>query len=285
MLYFFAPLFYRQTVELHELRREVVGLIEQFGYDKYIDERRGLRGAVSRLFKEMKVECERIKFKEPLDRLGHFRVQVLFVPSAPSLMKLGELQHELNELHDAIDAGLFHRRFYVLEPGEEKFFYDESLRPLPELFGPKVKKSFKSTHNDVIEAGNCYAVGRYTACVFHCMRILEKGLHAFVRHLNTKHNAAINFGKKVEEEQWGRIIDEIQLAVENPKRLKRLNPLPTKDQMRFYSAAAKEFEYFKDAWRNDVSHSRSFYDRPSAQSVMDHVRAFMQQLANNKVKE
>ena len=64
-------------------------------------------------------------------------------------------------------------------PDRQAGYYEQE-----ELFGSEVHTNFESTRDDVKEAGNCYATGRYTACVFHCMRVLEKGLHALVRELN-----------------------------------------------------------------------------------------------------
>jgi hypothetical protein len=46
-------------------------------------------------------------------------------------------------------------------------------------------------------------------------------------------------------------------------------------RLQFLSEAAKEFQYFKDGWRNYVSHGRGEYDDHLAQSVMQHVRQFM----------
>lgn len=137
MLYCAAPLFYRATVDLHDLRREVSTLIEKHGHDEFIDEHKRLREPLSRLFTDLRRECERIKLKEPLDRLGHSRVQTLFIADAHSLMRLGQLQHELNELHEAIDADLFMRQFYVLEQDEAKFFYDPTLAPPAKMFGER----------------------------------------------------------------------------------------------------------------------------------------------------
>src|SRR5207253_1328337 len=128
------------------------------------------------------------------------------------------------------------------------------------LFGQEVYDNFPSTRNDVAEAGNCFAVNRYTACVFHCMRVLEKGLHALVHDLNNRYGAGITFSKTVEETNWGPIIDEIHNTLTQPKRQNILNPKPTQQDLSFYSKAAREFEYFKNAWRDDVSHSRSSYD-------------------------
>lgn len=62
--------------------------------------------------------------------------------------------------------------FLFLSLPDTKYYQQE------QLFGSEVFESFPSARYDVGEAGNCYVLGRHTACVFHCMRILEKGLHA-----------------------------------------------------------------------------------------------------------
>jgi len=40
----------------------------------------------------------------------------------------------------------------------------------PNLFGDDVNKNFASTEYDIKEAGKCFALGRWTASVFHLMR-------------------------------------------------------------------------------------------------------------------
>jgi len=50
------------------------------------------------------------------------------------------------------------------------------------------------------------------------------------------------------------------------------------------SQAAKEFFYFKDGWRNYVSHNRVTYDEPEAFRTLEHSRAFIVRLAT-KLKE
>ena len=46
-----------------------------------------------------------------------------------------------------------------------------------------------------------------------------------------------------------------------------------------YSGAALNFRYFKDHWRNPISHSRSSYDRLQALSALGKVEEFMKHLA------
>ena len=61
-----------------------------------------------------------------------------------------------------------------------RFFHVPDLKldyyNAPALFGTEVKDHFPSATFDIKEAGNCYALSRNTACVFHLMRVLEIGL-------------------------------------------------------------------------------------------------------------
>ena len=56
-------------------------------------------------------------------------------------------------------------------------------------------------------------------------------------------------------------------------------------RLQFLSEAAKEFFYFKDGWRNYVSHNRAAYDEHQAHGVLEHVRAFMNHLATQLSEE
>jgi hypothetical protein len=147
-----------------------------------------------------------------------------------------------------------------------------------ELFGEEVAHQFQSTKQDIRAAGNCYASGNNTACVFHCMRVLEKGLHAFADHLG------IPFAVPVELHNWQNIIQPIEAEIS--RREKTLPKGTAKsDELKFLSGAAAQFRYFKETWRNHVAHSRVTYDDIEALRVMSHVHQFMEELANNGLKE
>jgi len=75
------------------------------------------------------------------------------------------------------------------------------------------------------------------------------------------------------------VIDQIEAKI---KELR--NTLPAgnakSERLQFLSEAAKEFSYFKDGWRNHVSHNKSKYDGPQALSAITHVHAFMTQISS-----
>jgi len=153
-----------------------------------------------------------------------------------------------------------------------------------QLFGGQVFANFPSARLDVAEAGNCYAMGRYTACVFHCMRVVEKGLHVFVDDLNAKCNVNVKFNRHISYVNWGNIIDKIEHELKELLKPDKEPPLDP-NLRRFYSETATEFIYIKVAWRDNVAHSRSSYDEPTAHSIMDHVKAFMIYLCKQGVTE
>jgi hypothetical protein len=129
-------------------------------------------------------------------------------------------------------------------------------------------QSFHSALDDLKESLFCYVAGRYTAAVFHSMRILEYGLKALAKDID------ITF----DIQQWYNIINEIEAKI---KEISKTMPKgdAKNERLQFLSEAAKEFTYFKDGWRNYVSHNRSKYDGPQALSAINHVKAFMVHLS------
>lgn len=128
---------------------------------------------------------------------------------------------------------------------------------------------FPSAESDMFSAAACYAFDQPTASVFHSMRILEIGLRAFAESLG------LPFGTDV----WHVVLDQIEATI---RGLERDWPKSTNktEFLKFYSTAAKEFRYFKDGWRNYVSHNFNEYDAPQALSVLNHVRDFMAELSS-----
>ena len=144
---------------------------------------------------------------------------------------------------------------------------------------------FESTKIDIERGTECYAHELYDGCVFHMMMILERGLASLASTLGVRR------GQKA----WGALIPEIEKAIEAFAVRQRLTPKGAKPPtpaiarknaalLTFYSEAAKEFVYFKDAWRNHVSHGRARYKETDAIKVMNHVRDFMIQLSR-RLKE
>src|SRR5258706_245911 len=244
------------------------------------DETRGGRHAYPTDDELKRLESTLNSLLQDCDRLGLIRAQErirkvkfdLDNRATYSYVTLKTIHRKILETKQALDSDLTEHIFMSLRTADVKYFEQEKL------FGPEVFTNFASTRSDVQSAGNCYATGNYTACVFHCMRVLEKGLHALVRDLNTRFATNIVFNKDIEFINWGNIIQKTETEINkllNPKS----GPVLLQEDLKFLSQTVMEFSYFKTAWRDDVSHARSNYDENEALAVMNHVDAFMRKIA------
>jgi hypothetical protein len=109
------------------------------------------------------------------------------------------------------------------------------------------------------------------------MRVLEKGLKALATNLG------VSFSIPFDYQNWQNVIEQIEKEI---GKLGTLPPgQPKTDKLRSYSEIAKQFHYFKDAWRNGVAHSRETYSPEQALSVFRHVKEFMQDIVKLGLKE
>ena len=181
----------------------------------------------------------------------------------------GEMSILFRVLHESIIADLKGHCFLVI-PEENVELY---AQPKP-LFGEDVGRVFPEAIYDVEEGTRCLALEQWTAAVFHMMRVLEKGL----RWLAAEVGATME--PEVELENWKVVIDQIEAKIRALENQQKSAAKSEKSQ--FYCEAATNFYYFKEAWRNHVSHSRATYDDRQAREIWGHVRSFMQRLAMQK---
>lgn len=169
-----------------------------------------------------------------------------------------KLAVECRVLREAIEAGLKNQLLYRY--GDEQA---ATVMRWKEDWGAITTK-FPSTAVDILAAVDCWALGYGSASVFHSMRVLEYGIAALARDV----------GREIGTQNWQNIIDQIESEIRN---LGRTLPsgLEKSERLQFLSEAAKEIVYFKDGWRNYVSHNRAAYDVHQARSVLEHVRSFM----------
>jgi hypothetical protein len=97
---------------------------------------------------------------------------------AAHILRAPDCQLKVRELWNLL--GEVEQRLIDELEGHDKFFYIPLLRAqvfeLVEPYGVLVSKKFPNLTEDIQEAGKCYACARYTACVFHLMRVMENGV-------------------------------------------------------------------------------------------------------------
>lgn len=178
----------------------------------------------------------------------------------------------LVDILSSVEDDLSKARFLYIPKEKTKYLHNE------ELFGDVVHKAFPSARYDIKEAGTCFAADLFTATVFHLIRAAEIALRVLATELG------VSFPDPLEYQEWSVLIDKIQ--TEANARCESLSGREAKTKAReFYNGAVGEFRAFKDAWRNHVMHTRFDYDEPMAQSIMNHVREFVQRLAAKGLRE
>jgi hypothetical protein len=135
-----------------------------------------------------------------------------------------------------------------------------------------ITTAFPLASKEIVNAGNCLAAGLYTACVFHSMRAAEIGVRVLGNTLG------VTFpDKPIELAEWQNILDQAESKI---KEMKDLKPRQHKDEeLKFWSQAATQFIYFKDAWRVRVAHARETYEETPATRVFSHTLELFEVLA------
>lgn len=173
---------------------------------------------------------------------------------------LAELERRLNDELSSI-------RFFHVPANGTQYYPSKSAEYKKPLLSSQAMKKFAKSIEDSEEAGKCFALARYTACMFHLMRIMERG----VQRLGKKLKVTID----VEEKDWGVISSHINGAL---RRLPNSTPQERKAHAR-YAKAAVYLDNVREAWRNPTMHPKKTYTEEEAQDTFSFVKQYMEHLA------
>jgi hypothetical protein len=176
----------------------------------------------------------------------------------------------LKEIRQRIEDDLKHVSF-LLVPLSKTGYYDQPF------FGLEVEEAFPDAIDDIREAGRCFAVGRYSGVVLHCMGIVQFGLIRFAKPFRL----AID----IQTDDWNTIITKLEGAISIKKKAilapdtkaakskwAKLEP--------YYAEIIADVRSIKSAWRNPGFHfRRRDFDETKALKVLSHVKDFMILLA------
>ena len=210
----------------------------------------------------MKTECDALGFDRIGDLADHTKSR--FVERSKEYT-YGELVGALGTLVFSFSNELRTELFFRIPRDKEPYFQRD------DLFGSEVAAAFPSSADDIQQAGTCFALGLAHACVFHLMRVLERGLRVIAGEV----------GVDFDHRSWANGIDAIEAAI---KKNATSTGVDVK-RRKVMAEAAVHLRFVKDAWRNDVIHAGEPYDTGKAQSVLDHVRDFMRALADTGLAE
>jgi HEPN domain-containing protein len=142
-------------------------------------------------------------------------------------------------------------------------------KPLP--FGNAVSEAFPNTTEDISEAHECFAFGRYTAAMFHLGRAMESAVKRLAKKMQIR----------IKRDDW-----QSYLTAMNEKIAKMPFGSPREKAKRApFAQAAAYFLHFKEAWRNETMHPKKTYTRPEALDVINGARAFLRYVSREIFKK
>jgi HEPN domain-containing protein len=176
---------------------------------------------------------------------------------------LPQSDRELDILIDIVKEEIKSKMFLFI-PSQWAKYYEWHLPGELIVYFPNASKEMN-------RAGRCYAKGEFTACVFHSMRAAELCLRALASHLN------VTFPFPIDLADWHNLITNIESVI------KKIDQQPKStiknEEMKFCSAAASQFRYFKEAYRKHVMHVRETYNEEEVLSIMERTAEFLKGLA------
>lgn len=173
---------------------------------------------------------------------------------------------------DDTSQSLRHLHSRIRDELENEYFAhvartDVALYGKADLFGAAVAAKL-GLAEDITAAGNCLALGQSTACVFHLMRLMERGLHILGRKLHVKFDPA--------KQSWFEICNRASTAVTNrPAKNAR-----QRAKNAALGAAVAHLQTVRLAWRNEVMHPKQTYSQEEAREVFNATRTFLADLAS-----
>lgn len=215
----------------------------------------------------IKALCEELNLNSGLEHIKRLQDE------RPHLEeRFGRLADLIREVRQRVEDDL--KIVYFLHvPAAKVEYYDKPI------FGKKVEDRFSDSIDDIREAGNCYALGRWTGVVHHCMGIVQCGLMAVASHFGSQIDIYLH--------DWNTIITKIEGEVAAKRKI-ATSPTATNDQKSewrkiepIYSEIISDARAMKDAWRNPTAHFRRQYDEAQAKKVLEKVGDFMRNLAIN----
>jgi|SRR5665213_3826562 len=168
-------------------------------------------------------------------------------------------------------------------PHRIKYWTDMSMIEQPEIrIGDEISElveilndNFPNAQRDAMEAGNCIPFERFTAAVYHLMRVSEYGLISVA--------LALGVDRDTLGQGWDKILTGINGKI---KIFSSTKPTPQwkVDEQRF-SDLSNWFTTIKVGWRNPVSHVPRVYSESTAFAMFGSTKTLFQHLKRQGFKQ
>jgi hypothetical protein len=203
--------------------------------------------------------CQEAGLEIAGDRIARINHATWGFPSENCSHKV--LKSQIGELQQSISHELSKRKFVFIPADKEKYFEN------PQHLGQKVYGFFENARQEIKEAGNCFAAALYTACVLHCVRVVEFGMRDMARHLKAKTMSPLEYC------DWSQVITALERKLQEAKAKPRGKSKSR--QWDLYSRALSDCKALIET-RNRVCHAREGFLKSEADTAMKRTEHFME---------
>ncbi|MGO8733304.1 MAG: hypothetical protein ACLQVM_10970 [Terriglobia bacterium] len=177
-------------------------------------------------------------------------------------------------IKSTFEAELQSKLFTFILPHRAGYFSDEQ-------FGTEISAilaqmgAFPNAKFDLVEAGNCYAAGRFTAAVYHLMRAAEHGLVAVATVVGVPEDKRTS---------WNKLIQGIESET---KRMvsSATKPSDWKEREKRYGDLCSWFTAIQKGWRNPVSHIPRSYSEHAVRGMFSVINSLFAHLSEYGIRQ
>ena len=188
-----------------------------------------------------------------------------------------EVYEAISNLESIIKHEMHCAKYYQLPRDDVKYL-------LPEIIDDDLRKAFSDCIFDLEEANRCFVFGINTACVYHCICVLEKVFPLIVNEINS-----LGIEYALEEkfpDSWGTVLNKLE------SELKKLSnePKVTRNPKQFdeISGLITYMRAVKFAWRDDTMHARKQFTEGVAKSILEqtvNLLKYLNEILNKESKD
>jgi hypothetical protein len=183
-----------------------------------------------------------------------------------------DLKPRAEELQSVIFDEMNKQLFLWVPPGRARYYeYPEDKSKWDEAekaIEGRIRDRFGKASTEINLARECYALARWTPCVFHLMRACEIGIKALYKSLGQPPPSLAS--------SWGKMIEPMdkQLALKVSQRHGDWATNPD-----FFYHATNDIRAIKLAWRDKTMHVESDYNEREARKALNAVTSFFEHLS------
>lgn len=215
----------------------------------------------------VRTQCEKIGLRYSIKEIDRIASEITS-PTLTNRQLQVAMTSILNRIRDELEGTLFVwvapecAGYFEYPSDTDKFDSDQKA-----LAG-FIRDRFQKAVNEIDEARTCYAVGRWTASVFHLMRACEVGIKSVYKTLG--------IASPKLSDSWGQMLkpmdEQLQKKPADRSGAWAAEPL-------FFDHITNDIRAVKRAWRDTTMHVESTYDQSGALKALNAVTSLFTHLA------